>query len=41
MSHRRFADTVAYLASDAARYITAKIVVVDSGEMTFNFAVAV
>ena len=35
------ADTVAYLASDAAIYITGEIVVVDGGRMTLNYAVAV
>ena len=35
------ADTVAFLASDAASYITAEIVVVDGGRMTLNYTVAV
>ena len=35
------ADAVAYLASDAARYITGEIVVIDGGRMTLNYTVAV
>ena len=35
------ADTVAYLASDAASYVTGEIVVVDGGRMTLNYTVAV
>ena len=34
------ADTVAYLARDAASYITGEIVVVDGGRMTLNYTVA-
>lgn len=35
------ADTVAYLASDAASYVTGEIVVVDGGRMTLNYTVPV
>ena len=35
------ADTVPYLASDTASYITGEIVVVDGGWMTLNYTVAV
>ncbi|MDP2032841.1 MAG: SDR family oxidoreductase [Pseudomonadota bacterium] len=35
------ADTVAYLVSDAASYITGEIVVVDGGRMALNYTVAV
>jgi NAD(P)-dependent dehydrogenase (short-subunit alcohol dehydrogenase family) len=35
------ADVVAWLASDAASYVTGEIVVVDGGRMTLNYTVAV
>jgi NAD(P)-dependent dehydrogenase (short-subunit alcohol dehydrogenase family) len=35
------ADVVAFLASDAASYVTGEIVVVDCGRMTLNYTVAV
>jgi NAD(P)-dependent dehydrogenase (short-subunit alcohol dehydrogenase family) len=34
------ADVVAYLASDAASYITGEIVVADGGRMALNYTVA-
>ena len=35
------ADTVAYLANDAASYITGEIVAIDGGRMTLNYTVLV
>jgi NAD(P)-dependent dehydrogenase (short-subunit alcohol dehydrogenase family) len=35
------ADVVAWLASDAASYVTGEIVTVDGGRMTLNYTVAV
>jgi NAD(P)-dependent dehydrogenase (short-subunit alcohol dehydrogenase family) len=35
------ADAVAWLASEAASYVTGEIVVVDGGRMTLNYTVAV
>jgi NAD(P)-dependent dehydrogenase (short-subunit alcohol dehydrogenase family) len=38
---QEIADTVAYLASDAASYVTGEIVVVDGGRMALNYTVTV
>ena len=35
------ADTVAFLASEAASYITGEIVIVDGGRMALNYTVSV
>ena len=35
------ADVVAWLASDAASYVTGEIVTVDGGRMTLNYTVPV
>lgn len=35
------ADVVAWLASDAASYVTGEIVTVDGGRMALNYTVAV